>query len=439
MAEEGTQNRSSLKETKEEIEKKAGKSTEELYEEREQRVRDAIEMKVPDRVPVALLISYFPSAYVKGVKNSDSYYNPVKWFEAVKKTIIDFEPDIFMSEGGGSGEALDLLGPQFLKWPGGNLPDNSLHQILEGEPLKPDEYKKILSDPTDWTLRYYLPRAWKKMAPLAKLPDMQSVWGASNLPMAAGAFADPEVIAAFEALAEAGRKQQEINVYRTRAMDDLFNLGFPYYVQGGAAAPFEVVSDNLRGMAGTMMDMFRHPDELLELCEVQLEKSIQRASMALKSPQGNPKRIWSALHRGSDGFMSLPQFEKFYWSTLKRLTYAITDMGMVHIPFYEGNWEQRLEYLLELPKGKTLARFAFTDMKKAKEVLGGHTCLNGGIPHSLLQTASPSQVEEYVKNLIETAGKGGGLIITASTGLTHEAKPENVRAMMEAARKYGRY
>lgn len=161
--------------------------------------------------------------------------------------------------------------------------------------------------------------------------------------------------------------------------------------------------------------------------------------MALNSPQGNPKRIWSALHRGSDGFMSLPQFEKFYWSTLKRLTYAITDMGMVHIPFYEGNWEQRLEYLLELPKGKTLARFAFTDMKKAREVLGGHTCLNGGIPHSLLQTATPSQVEEYVKNLIQTVGRNGGLIITASTGLTHEAKPENVRAMMEAARKYGRY
>jgi len=344
-----------------------------------------------------------------------------------------------MSEGGGSGEALDLLGPKFLKWPGSNLPENSLHQILEGEPLKQEEYGKILSDPTDWTLRTYLPRAWDKMAALSKLPDMQSVWGASNLPMAAGAFADPEVIAAFEALAEAGRKQQKINVLRNKAMDDLFKLGFPSYIHGGASAPFDVVSDNLRGMAGTMMDMFRHPDELLELCEVQLQKSIDRAKMALNSPQGNPKRIWSALHRGSDGFMSLPQFEKFYWSTLKRLTYAITDMGMVHIPFYEGNWEQRLEYLLELPKGKTLARFAFTDMKKAKDVLGGHTCLNGGIPHSLLQTATPSQVDEYVKNLIQTVGKNGGLIITASTGLTHEAKPENVRAMMEAARKYGRY
>jgi uroporphyrinogen-III decarboxylase len=137
--------------------------------------------------------------------------------------------------------------------------------------------------------------------------------------------------------------------------------------------------------------------------------------------------------------MSLKQFETFYWATLKKLILATTDMGLVHVPFYEGNWEQRLEYLLELPKGKTIARFALTDLKRAKEVLGGHTCIMGGVPHSLLQTASPSEVEEYVKKLIETVGKGGGFILTASTGLTNEAKPENVKAMIDAARKYGIY
>jgi uroporphyrinogen-III decarboxylase len=277
------------------------------------------------------------------------------------------------------------------------------------------------------------------MEPLSKLPKMQSVWGASSLPMLAGSFADPEVIGAFEALAEAGRKQREIGVFRMRAMEDLHNLGFPSYTHGRAPAPFDVVSDNLRGMAGTMMDMFRHPDELLRLCDKLLEHSIEMGAQALNSPHGNPKRVWSALHRGSDGFMSLPQFEKFYWATLKKLIYATTDMGLVHIPFYEGNWEQRLEYLLELPKGKTLARFAFTDMVKAKEVLGGHTCINGGIPHSMLQTASPSEVEEHVRRLIETVGKDGGFILAASTGITHEAKPENVRAMVDAARKYGVY
>ncbi|GAI14617.1 unnamed protein product [marine sediment metagenome] len=63
----------------------------------------------------------------------------------------------------------------------------------------------------------------------------------------------------------------------------------------------------------------------------------------------------------------------------------------------------------------------------------------GGPPHSLLQNGTPQQVEEYCRDLIETVGKGGGFILTSSTGLTHEARPENVRAMVESARKYGRY
>ena len=111
----------------------------------------------------------------------------------------------------------------------------------------------------------------------------------------------------------------------------------------------------------------------------------------------------------------------------------------MHLPFYEGDWAQRLEYLKELPRGKTIARFALTDMKKAKDVLQGHTCIMGGVPHTLMQIASPSEVEDFVKNLIQTCGKNGGLIISTSTGLTHEAKPENVRAMIEATKKYGRY
>ena len=81
---------------------------------------------------------------------------------------------------------------------------------------------------------------------------------------------------------------------------------------------------------------------------------------------------------------------------------ATTGAGMVHIPFYEGDWAQRLEYLLELPKGKTLARFALTNLVKARETLKGHTCIMGGVPHTLLQVASPSEIEDYCKNLSPT-------------------------------------
>ena len=60
------------------------------------------------------------------------------------------------------------------------------------------------------------------------------------------------------------------------------------------------------------------------------------------------------LHRGSDGFMSLKQFEKFYWPQLKEMIERLVDAGITPSVYYEGVWDQRLEYLAELPKGKTL-------------------------------------------------------------------------------------
>ncbi len=415
------------------------KSPAELYEEREKRLRDAIELKIPDRVPVVLATNYLPVRFVEGLTVADSYYRPAVWRKATIKTIQELEPDIHSAQAGGPGHALAALSPLLFKWAGDGLGPNVMHQFHEGQPLKPEEYDAFLADPGDYTLRVYLPRVWKTMAPLAKLPPLQSLLGSNTLASRTTAFSDPEVIAAFEALFKAGKAQARFAKAAGNIDEDLAKLGFPAMGQGAAAAPFDVVSDYLRGMAGTMTDMYRYPDKLAQTCDFILENSIANAMTTLKAKRGNPKRIFSALHRGSDGFMALKQFETFYWATYKKLVYAVTNAGMIHIPFYEGNWEQRLEYLLELPKGKTVARFALTDMARAKAVLKGHTCIMGGVPHGLLQVGSPPEVEEYVKKLIQTCGKDGGFILSTSTGITHEARPENVKAMLTAVKKYGRY
>jgi hypothetical protein len=415
------------------------KSPAELYEEREKRLRDAIELRVPDRVPVVLATNFFPARYVGGLTVADSYYRPAVWRKATIQTFKELEPDIQSAQAGGPGPALATLEPLFFKWPGGGLGPDVMHQFLEGEPLKAEEYDLFLSDPGDFTMRYYLPRMWKTLDSFSKLPSLQSLWGASSLAGRAGAFGTPEVQNAFKAIFKAGKEQARYAKAAGNIDEDLAKIGIPSFSQGRAPAPFDVVSDNLRGMAGTMKDMFRYPDKLTQTCELILADSIASGLAALKSKRGNPKRVFSALHRGSDGFMALKHFETFYWATFKKLDMALTDAGIVHAPFYEGNWEQRLEYLLELPKGKTIARFALTDMVRAKSVLKGHTCIMGGVPHNMLQVSSPSEVEDFTRDLIRTCGKDGGLIICTSTGITHEAKPENVKAMLDAVKKYGRY
>lgn len=241
-------------------------------------------------------------------------------------------------------------------------------------------------------------------------------------------------------LLKAGEEQAKFNEVMGNLESELARLGFPPYSHGGGAgsAPFDTISDFYRGMQGSMTDIYRCPDKLLAAGEKILEMRIKRAVPADAAGKGRTKRVFLALHRGAQGFMSRQQFEKFYWPGLKKAMLTSIDLGYIPIPFCEGKYGDRLEYFLELPKGKAVAHFDITDMPRAKEVLGNHLCIMGNVPSALLQIGSPQEVEEHCKKLIEVCGKGGGFILAQGSSID-EAKPENVKAMVDSVKKYGWY
>ena len=79
-----------------------------------------------------------------------------------------------------------------------------------------------------------------------------------------------------------------------------------------------------------------------------------------------------------------------------------------------------------------------TDVFRAKEIIGDRMCIQGGVPPTILQAGTPEEVDAYCKKLIEVVGKDGGLILGPGSASDY-ARPENVKAMVEAARKYGQY
>jgi len=83
-------------------------------------------------------------------------------------------------------------------------------------------------------------------------------------------------------------------------------------------------------------------------------------------------------------------------------------------------------------------RFDKTDIFRAKEILKDHTCIEGNVPASLLQVGTVEQVKDYCKKLIDVVGKGGGYILGPRSS-TDEVKPENLKAMIEFTKEYGRY
>jgi uroporphyrinogen-III decarboxylase len=93
---------------------------------------------------------------------------------------------------------------------------------------------------------------------------------------------------------------------------------------------------------------------------------------------------------------------------------------------------------MDLPKGKTIWLFDQTDMAKAKKTIGQVACIQGNVPLSLMHAGAPDEVEAYVRELIEVAAEGGGYILDVGA-VADSGKDENLRTMVETARKYGRY
>jgi uroporphyrinogen-III decarboxylase len=204
----------------------------------------------------------------------------------------------------------------------------------------------------------------------------------------------------------------------------------------GGGVPYDMISDFLRGMRGAMLDMYRRPDKLLAAIEKISQQTIERIKTGPKATEFTTAFI--ALHRGADGFMSLKQFEKFYWPYLMKLVNALVEAGYTPEIFFEGDYTQRLDYLQELPKGKVIARFDRSDMAKVKAALGGRVCISGNVPASLLQTSDVEGVKKYCKWLIDVVGKDGGFIMGPGS-VVDEVKAENLKAMVDFAREYGQY
>jgi len=408
------------------------KATEQLYREREKRFIDAVQLRVPDRVPTSVHLSYLPARF-SGITYRDAYYDFPKWKQAYIKTALHFQPDRVEWFPNQSGKVMEALDTKTSVWPGHGAGINSSHQFVEGEYMKMEEYDLLLNDQSDFNIRTMLPRSHGLFAPLAKLPHLESM----QMMLPFHVLATPEFSNMLDRLSGIAREAMEWQKQAQEMTIALHENGFPLRTAvGGGAVPYDMISDFLRGMRGAMLDMYRCPDKLLAAIERISRQTLKRIAAGPKATGFTTTFI--ALHRGADGFMSLKQFEKFYWPYLMRSVNALVDAGYTPEIFFEGDYTQRLEYLKELPKGKVIARFDRTDMAKAKEALAGRVCMMGSFPASLLQTGDVAEVEKHCKWLIDVAGKDGGFIM-GPRSVVDEVKFENLKAMIDFTHEYGRY
>ncbi len=401
------------------------------------RIKDAVQLKkTPDRVPVTILPSMFP--YINaGMTVEEAMYDYDKCTAAFNKFILELKPDMNIGASApGPGKFFEILDYKLYSWPGHGVAPEHCYQCNEGEYMTAEEYDLLMTDPSFYFRNFYLPRVFGALEGFTMLPPLTGILEMYGVAFNFIPYALPPVQATFKALFEAGAEALKWAMAMGGSDVELKSLGFPNILGGFTKAPFDVIGDTLRGTRGIMLDMYRQPDKLLKAMEALVPIMI---GMGLGASQqtGNPL-IFMPLHKGADGFMSDEQFKKFYWPTFKQVMLGLIEGGCIPFPALEGSWGSRLEIIQDIPKGKTVWMVDQSDMAKVKETLGKNACLIGNVPSSMLKLGTPDEVKDYCKKLIDTVGKGGGFIM-GNGAFFDEAKPENVKAMVDLTKEYGVY
>ncbi|MBN1176448.1 MAG: hypothetical protein JXA51_02075 [Dehalococcoidales bacterium] len=408
----------------------------ELYRTRVTRFIKAIKLEEPDRVPVILPTGFFP-AYYAGYNLHEVMYDYDKLRKAWLRFIQEFDMDTFTGPGLAlPGKVLEMTGHRLHKWPGHGLPEKmSIYQYVENEYMTADEYDAFLGNPSDFWWRTFLPRTVGALKPLEKLMPFSGLMG---LPLGLYAsMAEPDVEAALKTMIEAGKETLRWQGVVAEIGLKCIEAGIPNLRGGGmGGAPFDMVADMLRGTQGMVMDMYRRPEKLHEAMAVFAPLTVKSA-VEVADVTGCPI-VFMPLHKGDETFMSPKQFETFYWPSFREVLLGMINEGLVPYPFAEGRYGARLEVIGDLPRGSVLWSFEDIDMAQTKKVLGKTACIAGNVPSSVLHTGTPGEVKEYCRKLIEMCSPGGGYILTGAAGM-NEGNPENLRAMMAAAREYGVY
>jgi uncharacterized glyoxalase superfamily protein PhnB len=330
---------------------------------------------------------------------------------------------------------MEVLGTNYIKWPGEThrLDRNALHQIIDRSYLPEDEYDEFLTDPTAYIFTKVFPARHDKLKGLRKLELNNIVEFAHFQSMAP--FADPEVRQALLTLMFAGDQVLEYRRQTAELSEVAAETQTPFYPSGGVPMAYDMFADNLRGFINVPMDLFSCPDKVeraIAYFQIQNEKAIRQFA-----EQGK-KMIYIPLHGGMDDFMSNETYLKYYWPYLRRSIELCVELGMTPQVFCEGKYDNRLEILTEVPKGKVVYMFENVDMGRAKKILGETACITGQVASADLAYGKKETVIEQTKRFIDMCAPGGGFVMDCSISLDIY-KEENLEAWYETTMTYGVY
>lgn len=362
----------------------------ELYEERLNRIKTAVALEKPDRIPVVPMGDSFCARHT-GVKIADFCTNP----ELSHKTIIDSFSKLGEVDGlqhvSFKADLLSTLWLSKLKMPGQDLPEDEIWQVDEQELMTVEDYDTIIDKGFNAFLQDYY---------MNKLDNLNE-------------------------------RLQPFNEFFPEALKRTKELGIVPFSPAIFTIPYEMFGGG-RSLTVFLKDLFRIPDKVQAAMDVAMPDIIENVRQFCRAVK--PVGIWVGGWRSASEFLSPRLWKRFVLPYYKQLVQAVVDEGVIPVLHFDSSWTRDLEHLRELPKGKCVfSPDGMTDIFKAKEILGDHICIMGDVPAAMLSLGTPDEVHEYCQRLIKNIGPAG-FIMDQGCDIPPNAKPENVKAMIDSVK-----
>ena len=197
----------------------------------------------------------------------------------------------------------------------------------------------------------------------------------------------------------------------------------------------------LRGMDRLLMDYVTKPAMVHELSRIVVDYKKRVMQRALEMGADIALTGDDYCHRQAP-IMSPAHFEEFIRPYLAEMVDVAHEAGIPFVKHTDGNIWPILDLMVEagIDAIDPLEPIAQMDIGEVKRAYGDRIALCGNVDcGELLSRGNPEQVVEAVKETIAKASPCGGHILASSNSIHPAVKPENYRAMIDAARQFGRY
>lgn len=218
----------------------------------------------------------------------------------------------------------------------------------------------------------------------------------------------------------------------------LKEVGEDAFIAGHASGQSMNFLVSMRGSQQALLDLIDNPLLAHKIMELGTEISIQIGYALIEA---GVDAIYIGDAWASSTIISPQQYKEFCFPYHKKATEAFHERGVPVYLHICGNCMPILEYMVEtgVDAIEPLDPLGGVDIAEVKRRVGDKVCLKGGVNTLTLLRGTPNDVMKEAKYCIESAGKGGGYILGTGDDIPAEAPIENVQAMVEAARLWGKY